>query len=437
MYRDSDLHREQPSWWQRTRSIYCPAAGGAGSALMSFALSVKDNDLAGALLDDSMGSWADLDRIYSEAEAAGSSVLYLADFWEGGYHHKGDYHIREDFGGPAAFTRAVQSVHARGGKVIVYLEAFIIARNSDVGLAHGTEWAMTNFGGSYQDYWGIHHGFYQMWPGKGSGWNDYIASVAERLIRDHDVDGIHLDSYGCQFGWFSHNPAHPDGLTPGAFDAGAVDLVIEVRDRVRAIKPEAVVMMEGSDGRNLLAACDGGQDWSLGWYQTKEWVRSEPAKIFTSEYSLPRMTRILALGLNVSIARWWNQGWPDEALVNRVKAFEPPPSAAHRKWTRESWLTQFEIREPVRDLFWCFNAVYANGLAQPGQIDIDWLREKTPPFPAPPDPYMGTDEAKKRWGATTHTVLELLEKLDPETARTPGAYLRETIERATAGLIAL
>ena len=72
----------------RTRSLYCPAfCGGAGSGLMQY--------LGPGLMDRGIApritSFRELPKLLQEARRLGNDVIYLVDYWEGGYFNKGDY----------------------------------------------------------------------------------------------------------------------------------------------------------------------------------------------------------------------------------------------------------------------------------------------------------------------------------------------------------
>jgi len=68
-------------------------------------------------------SFEDLPIFLSEAQALGSNIVYLVDYWEGvpadagaDYGNKGDYIPRSDLGGAAAFTDGIRkSISKVGG----------------------------------------------------------------------------------------------------------------------------------------------------------------------------------------------------------------------------------------------------------------------------------------------------------------------------------
>jgi hypothetical protein len=412
-----------PAWWSQTRSLYAPAAAGAGSALMSFALRADGNEVGGWQLGEHLRSFTELPRLLDDARKLGCSTLYLADYWEGGYFHKGDYVPAAAFGGPQALRAGVDAVHERGGRVLLYLEAFICSRDSVIGKAQGPSWAMTNWDGSYQGYQNLDLQYYQMWPGRGSGWADYLAETGQRLVREYGVDGFHLDSYGCQWGWHSHQPHHRDAKEPGEFAARAADLTRTFTAAVGSARADTVVMMEGSDLPALLAGCHGSQDWCVAAMERKPWIGPGGFKVFCSEFGLSAMEQILARGADVSLSPWWLEPLPDPEQVAALAFADVTPDNA-------SWAGQARVRAPIRDLWKVRNALVANGMAQPGELDFGWLRDGVLPFPVPVDAGLGTDAGRERWRRLVADVAARYACLDRTHARPTADYLREMIRRA-------
>ena len=454
-------------WWEKTRSLYCPVSGGAGAALMSFGLDFDTSgkskeeiseiiesskkpyykesfgsELIGMRITEQIKSFSELPKMLSQAQAVNSNLIYLADYWEGGYYNKGDYIPRADFGGPKAFRDGIKAIHDLGGKIIVYLEAFIMSRQtSKIGREMGPKWAMMGSDGKYFDYYNDYT-YYQMWPGKGSGFSKYLADLAEQMIIEYDVDGFHLDSYGMQWGLGDHNPDHIDGLEPGEFDVRAVDMVHDFCVRVRSVKPEAIVIMEGSEREDLLAACDGAQDWSFSTLSGKPWFKEHSYKVFTSEFGLPTMLNILASGYSVSIGSWWLQPMPGQEMISRLKEVDISPRGPYLnsflgKEGNNPWIVQFYTWTPVRDLWWCYNVVWANGLVQPDDLDMEWLRKAAPPFPFPPDPYLATNEGKAKWKHIVKEVFYRLEQLNLDKAITPAECLNKLVQKAQNNLLVI
>lgn len=294
-----------PAWWKESRAFYCPFANsGAGASLLRF---------PSPELRDRLESFDELPTLLEEARRLGTDVVYLVDYWQPGYEYKGNYEPYAELGGAPALRRGVEGIHARGGRIIVYLEAFIISRRSRLGREMGPKWAMMDASGSYQSYYHTGDRFYQMQPGKGTGWTDYLSGLAGRMARDWKIDGVHLDSYGLQWGWVDHHPDHPDGESPETFNAGAIELVRLTRQRIREHRPAGVVILEGAERTPLLDRCDGAQIESLAVLRRKPWSSRRAYPIFTSSFALEGMRDILEAGYSLALSPWWLEARPTDA----------------------------------------------------------------------------------------------------------------------------
>ncbi len=290
--------KDIPEWWQQTRAFYCPwDNSGAGSSLMKFK----------AHRDDGFESFADLDKVLDDAKALGTSVIYLVGYWEPDYEHKAAYKPKLKWGGDKAFREGIAKVHLGGGRVIVYLEALIISRKTELGRTMGPKWAMMDEKGDYYPYYHTGDRFYLMYPGQGSGWTDYIVGVAGRLARDFRIDGVHLDSYGVHLDHVKpdYNPHHPKGKDTESFHRAAVELVRRMRAELRKHVPDAVVILEGAERTDLLDVCDGAQFECLSKLKNKPWYNRRRYPIFTSSFSTEEMQKILDEGHNLALSPWW------------------------------------------------------------------------------------------------------------------------------------
>lgn len=374
---------ESPKWWKENRAIYTSfALSGAGGPMMKF---------RGEDITKKLKSFDDLPILLDDARKLGCNCVYLVDYWQGGYENKGDYVPRADLGGPKAFKRGIDGIHAKGGRIILYLEAFIISRGSDIGQKHDRDWAMMDENGSFYTYYGRDR-FYLMYPGEGSGWIEYICSLAEQMIRSYGVDGFHLDSYGLQWNWKDYNPKHPGATDGSEFNKGAVDLVRTMRERIQKTKPDAVVILEGCERTELLDVCDGGQLDSAAWQYSplkvlaeKSWANKPPKyKAFTSHFSLPEMEQILKLGHNLSMTPWWFQDLPDE---NNFKKMREPME------DKDDWY------ERITTLWYWDNLLYANGIHRPSGIDLFQLRRDLEMQKYRKDVGTGTYDTPEYWKA--------------------------------------
>ena len=397
---------QSPPWWRQTRAIYASFdLSGAGGPLMKF----PSDDI-----NKKLRTLGNLPILLEEARKLGCSCLYLVSYWHPDYAgNKGDYQIRTDLGGPQAFKEGVEKLHAAGGRIILYLEPFIITRTSKVGREHGLDWCMKDPKGNPQTYYG-NAKYYLMWPAQGSGWTDYIIQVAERLVRDFKVDGFHLDSYGCQWDLKDSDPKHK-----GSFNAGAINLVRTMRQRIKRINPDAIIILECCERTELLDLCDGGQIESGAWLYSpvkvlneKPWVVDRKYKAFTSHYSMTEMDKILDMGYNFSLCPWWFENNTTEKDFERMR----------RRITRpDDWIKR------VRILWNWDNLLYINNIPRPANIDLFERRRQLEMrrYAKPRPQYYETDEYWTALNAYEPLIRSLLKS--KRTIVTPDKYLRNKL----------
>ena len=409
---------DSPQWWRDTRAIYASfALSGAGGPLMKFPSDDIKKKLA-PLGDPGHPSFDNLPGLLDEARRLGCNCIYLVDYWEPEYENKGDYIPRADLGGPAAFKRGIAKLHEKGGRIILYLEAFLITRTSEVGKSHGLDWAMMDAQGRPHTY-ARRDRFYLMYPGEGSGWTDYICGLAERLVRDYGVDGFHLDSYGCQWDWKDYNPKHVSAQDQAKFNQGAVNLVHTMRERIQKIRPDAIVMLECCEHTQLLDVCDGGQIESAAWQYSpinvlneKPWVGDCKYKAFTSHYSIEENEKVLKMGYNLSLTPWWFQELPSEKDFEKMREHIDDPSG---------WLKR------MRTLWYWDNLLYANGIPRPQGIDLFKLRRdlEMRQYAKPKPKHFDTEEYWAAVNAYEPLVRKLLSSGKP--LKTQEQYMRQML----------
>lgn len=405
------LALDSPQWWKENRAIYSAfALSGAGGPLMKY----PSQDIKKKL----GGSFENLPSLLDDARKLGCSCIYLVDYWQPNYESKGDYIPRSDLGGPETFKKGVAAVHARGGKIILYLEAFIVTRNNPVGLEH-PDWAMMDADGKYYTYYGRDR-FYLMYPGEGSGWSEYICGLAEKMVRDYGVDGFHLDSYGCQWDWKDYNPNHPGATDPAKFNQGAVNLVKTLRERIRKINPDAVVILECSERPELLDVCDGGQLDSAAWQYSpikvlneKPWVKEKRYDIFTSHFSVEEDEKILGMGYNLSLCPWFLGGKPGDSEYEDMR---------ERISDKDEW------HDRIVTLWQWDNLLYVNGVARPQGVDLFQLRRDLEMARYGKDKYYDTSE----YFRTVEAYIPLVKRLytSGKPVKSVEQYMREIMGRA-------
>ncbi|MBI3848374.1 MAG: hypothetical protein HY292_27390 [Planctomycetes bacterium] len=284
-------------------------------------------------------SFRDLPRILAEARDLGTNIIYLWDYWETSpfapiphYFNKGDYIPRRDLGGEPALIDGIREVHRLGGRVILYLEPFIIAKDSILGRTLGADWAGRDpFGRPYEHYGPT---TYTMCAPFDT-WQAYVAGTAARFVASPDVpppfpftfargygaDGVLLDSWDWQLNW-------PMGTRGGTFfdahdfTAGAVSLVQQVRSTVRLFNPEAIVMGETTSGP-MGRVWDGGlsADFTHKWWFDKIYwadqmndgrIAGSPVRYgapgmnwFSNGHDLNEMNQVWAAGHSLALCSNW------------------------------------------------------------------------------------------------------------------------------------
>jgi hypothetical protein len=259
-----------PPWFREAGAIYVATGAGAGSIYL-------EPELAGAFLPAHIDSnFENLINLLNEARALGSNVVYLNDWWDGGsipnpYLNKGDYVPRNDYGGRQALIDGIFDIHRSGlGRVVLYVEPFIIHRNSAIAnqpsacplLGLVAEPATPSIGycwAAYHPLTKLLYGFHSDEPG-GYGdnfamvapyepWQDYLAATAARLVRDLGADGVFLDSWSWQMNWPIFNPDTAGGLySPKQDSQGVLALADRVGQAMQAERADAVALGETTSG---------------------------------------------------------------------------------------------------------------------------------------------------------------------------------------------
>jgi hypothetical protein len=113
-----------PDWVRNTPGWYIPSTVSAGVCMLDFPLIT--------FLSNLIHDFRELPSLLDQARSLGTSTVYLVDWFEGKpgappfnyWMNKGDYIPRSDMGGPAALKEGITALHARGGRVILYVGHF-------------------------------------------------------------------------------------------------------------------------------------------------------------------------------------------------------------------------------------------------------------------------------------------------------------------------
>jgi hypothetical protein len=311
--------RDVPTWFREAATLYGVGGVGGGAAYLAFGPGPSGliKRYRGPL-DTEIASFDELPSLLDKARQMGTDIVYLWDFWQGEpetgmppYWNKGDYVPRSDLGGPDAFRRGIEAVHRAGGRVLVYVEGFIVWKNSRLGQARGRDMALVDEHGAYYEEYANN---WSMCPADDA-WQQCLTEICVGLVRDMDVDGILLDSYGAQRHHTCYNRLHSHWPETDIWNKGLSAIIARLRAAIRRIKPDAVVMTE-SVCDLLLPVEDGSSDGSFAWGMQLNGGRivGSPLKyafpdanIFTNGVTLAHLNQSFALGCNLAVGPAWEE----------------------------------------------------------------------------------------------------------------------------------
>ncbi len=158
-------------------------------------------------------------------------------------HTDGDNIIREDLGGAEALREGIAGMHRLGLHATLYVEGYIVHEESElVKSGRGLRWSIMRKNGAIDNPY-RHQGFYPMCPGCVE-WQDYLAGMVARLLRETGADGVRLDSLGFYY-LPCYNPAHQHE-TPFGYNQWIQQLLAKVYQAATAAKPDVLLLTEGS-----------------------------------------------------------------------------------------------------------------------------------------------------------------------------------------------
>ncbi len=308
---------DTPSWFRDQGAIYSFSGSGGGAIYMEF----PQQDLASRI-----SSFEQLPVLLDEARKLGTNIVYLWDYWEGTsqggrppYWNKGDYIPRADLGGATAFKNGIRQVHERGGRIILYVEPFIVFRYSECGEEHGIAWAGRDASGALYHQYPQNYSMVSCFRP----WQDFIANKAKTLVETFGVDGIYLDSWGWQLNWPMKTASQDVIYTPLQFSQGVLELAAKVRQAVRSVRPDAIVMGESTSGA-LSRYWDGGLSADFAWLAAQNGHRmiGSPVRygmpevnIFTNGRNLNELNQVFAAGYGLALL---NANLPDSEYIRTL-----------------------------------------------------------------------------------------------------------------------
>lgn len=268
-----------PAWLRDAGAIYSPTAGGSGGIYL--------DQQPQAPLTSRITSFTQLPRLLQEARSLGTNVLYLNDFWNGvsnpqgfpPYYDKGDYQPSTALGGSTALQAGISAVHTQGGRVIAYVEPYIIYQYSQIAQKHGPDWGGRDSAGSLDQSFRYYYTMVQPF----APWQDQVLDIVKRLVGSYGFDGVFLDSLGWQMNKSLHTTAEAVRYSSQQWNQGVLRLVDRTRAAIRTIRPDAVVLSETASGP-LAHHLDGGVSADFAWLasQNDDHIIASPMR-----YGLP------------------------------------------------------------------------------------------------------------------------------------------------------
>jgi hypothetical protein len=271
-----------PAWARDTPGWYIPNPLSAGSCMLQFqpkALPIKD--------------FSQLPILLNQAKSLGTEAIYLVDWYDGGWTNKGDYIPRTDWGGESALKDGISKVHDQGGRIIFYVEGWIVKEKAEW-KKRGSEWSVIQPDGSYPS---SYPGYWKMCPAA-PGWVEYLAGVAKRLGQ-YGADGIFIDSQGWHLEiWKCIAKAHGHPLgDPEVFNTGCVNLAKQVRKALQYANPEAIIVTEGPTLESQFEYKDGSLEGGIDTFVNAWlWDAQGNTDSLTTGFSLDAWNQIVAIG---------------------------------------------------------------------------------------------------------------------------------------------
>jgi hypothetical protein len=284
---------DTPRWLREAGAIYQLGVAGGGSFFNTFpATSIDDHYLGIQSFDCPHPGKRCLLNVYNDAQLLGSNVIFLTSWWDhpsncsslgtpkerkdcldNYYGNKGDWIVRADFGGDTGLKEGVKQVHDAGGKVILYLEAYVAADSSAlVSSGPGNSWQaqpaspIPATDNATADICLYYEGSECM-AIPNTQWQDYLINRAVQLVKTTGVDGFFLDSWGWQMNWPVETSAENVAYTSQQWTAAALRFVDRFRANVRAANPKGDVIVMGENNTGQLPFhWDGGSAADLNYW---------------------------------------------------------------------------------------------------------------------------------------------------------------------------
>jgi hypothetical protein len=230
-------HVQPPAWFLQSNGlngIHVRKAGpGIASGYTGQVVLDSFRDLAAAHIRSPIDNWEY--AFYCRTSMLTKDLKYTP-------HTDGENIIREDLGGPEAMRDGIAGLHRLGLHATLYVEGYIVPGEGELTRSGKAQrWAIMHKDGSLRGPY-TRQGFHHMCPGCVE-WQDHLAEMVARLIRQTGADGIRLDSLGFYY-WPCYNPAHRHA-SPFGYNDWLNELLAKVRKAAVAVKPDVLLLTEG------------------------------------------------------------------------------------------------------------------------------------------------------------------------------------------------
>ena len=235
-------------------------------------------------------------------------VLNMAGYYD--YYNKGDYIPRTDMGGEEAFKAGVKALHEAGGKIIVYVEPFVVLQYSEIGREKGELWAARNPLGELDTTYADACSYSMSCAVEE--WREYLVDVCVRLVEEYGVDGIYFDSMGNQWNHSYYTNIQKKTSTIQEYNQGFIAMCQETREAIKKVNPDAVLLCEA--GASTAKYTDGGFSGDFLWGKTVSDPRilASPvrygmpeANLYINGSTLSELKQCYAAGYNMALSYYW------------------------------------------------------------------------------------------------------------------------------------
>lgn len=200
-------------------------------------------------------TYADIPRLYDEAEAAGMKTLFLLGWEQGGFARRWpDYLVDERMGGETLLRQGIDYVHQKGGKLLLFLSYSLLDRQSEYYLNEGGEectvksiwneevpFSETYCGeGTYRKLPNPPMPMYLGCPGSDK-WQEKMLDAAD-VCLDLGADGVLYDLGGL-IPYFCYDARH-NHKKPSHSCEQKADRFKELRGRIHDRNAENIILME-------------------------------------------------------------------------------------------------------------------------------------------------------------------------------------------------